>query len=167
MGGLLLAVLAGVLSAGMQLSNAYGHDAVVRTMQAHGVAAVPSEMGFWAAGLFGGALVNVLYPAVLMTRKKSWGVLVRHWPEASLGICMGAQLMLAFALFGFGRMLMGRFGDAQAPAIQLPMQIIGGLAVGFLAGEWRGVGRRPTLQICLAIGVLIVGALLSTYAQSL
>jgi len=167
LGGLVLAVVAGVLSAGMQLANAFGHDAIVDTMKEHGVSLVPSEMSFWAAGLFGGALVNVLYPALLMTRRKSWAVLGRHWPEMGLSLCFGCQLMLAFALFGYGRMQMGKFGDSQAPGIQLAMQIIGGLLVGILAGEWRGVPGKPRTQIAVAFAILIVGAILVTLAQNL
>lgn len=167
LGGLVLAVIAGVLSAGMQLANAFGHDAIVDTMKEHGVSLVPSEMSFWAAGLFGGALVNVLYPALLMTRRKSWAVLGRHWPEMGLSLCFGCQLMLAFAVFGYGRMQMGKFGDSQAPGIQLAMQIIGGLLVGILAGEWRGVPGKPRVQIAVAFAILIVGAILVTLAQNL
>jgi len=117
-------------------------------------------MSFWAAGLLCGALVNVIYPAALMTARRSWNVIARSWSEVLLSALIGAQLMLAFALFGYGRMQMGPYGDSQAPGIQLPMQIIGGIAVGFLAGEWRGVGRRPRVQIAVAIVVLIVGAIL-------
>ncbi len=167
LGGLVLAVVAGILSAGMQLANAFGHDPIVKTMQARGVSPIPSEMAFWAAGLLGGALVNVFYPAVLMTRNRSWGAIGRHWREGLLSVCFGGQLMLAFALFGYGRVQMGEFGDSQAPGIQLPMQIIGGVAVGFLAGEWRGVGRKPRTHICVAIAILIVGAILMTYAKTL
>jgi hypothetical protein len=167
LGGLILAVIAGVLSAGMQLANAYGHDAIVNTMKEHHIALVPSEMSFWAAGLFGGALVNVLYPAVLMTGKRSWNVLRRHWPEMGLSLCLGCQLMLAFALFGYGRTQMGEFGDSQAPGVQLAMQIIGGLLIGILAGEWSGVPGKPRLQIAAAIAVLVVGVILMTCAKTL
>jgi hypothetical protein len=166
LGGLVLAVIAGVLSAGMQLANAFGHDAIVNTMAEHKVSMIPSEMAFWAVGLLGGSLVNVLYPAVLMTRKKSWAVLTRHWPEAGLSLCFGGQLMLSFALFGYGRTQMGELGDSQAPGIQLPMQIIGGLIVGILAGEWSRVPGKPRVQIVVAFAVLIVGALLMTYAKT-
>jgi len=167
LGGLVLAVIAGVLSAGMQLANAFGHDPIVNAMKSHQVAVVPSEMSFWAAGLFGGALVNVLYPAALMTGKRSWDVLRRHWPEMGLSLCLGCQLMLAFALFGYGRMQMGKLGDSQAPGIQLAMQIVGSLLLGILAGEWRGVRGKPRVQIAAAFAMLFAGAVLMIYASTL
>jgi len=167
LGGLLLTILAGVLSAGMQLANAYGHDAIVSQMTERGVDLIPREMSFWAVGLLGGALVNVLYPTVLMSAKRSWHVLLEHPREILLSLVIGAQIMLAFALFGYGRTQMGRFGDSQAPGVQLAMQIIGGLVVGFLAGEWRNVPGKPQIQICAAIVVLVVGAVLMTYARTL
>lgn len=167
LGGLVLAIVAGVLSAGMQLANAWGHDDIVNQMAKHNVPPVPSEMAFWAAGLLGGSLVNVLYPALLMTRKRTWSLLARHWPEMGLSLCFGGQLMLSFALFGYGRMQMGALGDSQAPGIQLPMQIIGGLIVGILAGEWSRVPGKPRIHIAAAFAVLILGAVLMTYAKTL
>jgi hypothetical protein len=167
LGGLLLAILAGVLSAGMQLANAYGHDAIVGQMSERGVALVPREMSFWAVGLLGGALVNVFYPTVLMSAKKSWNVLAKHPGEVLLSLVIGGQLMLALAILGYGRAQMGRFGDSQAAGVQLAMQIIGGLVVGFLAGEWRGVPRKPKIQLCAAFLVLLVGAVLIKYAETM
>jgi hypothetical protein len=102
-----------------------------------------------------------------MSAKKSWNVLLEHPGEILLSLVIGGQIMLAFALFGYGRTQMGRFGDSQAPGVQLAMQIIGGLVVGFLAGEWRGIPGKPKIQICMAIAVLVIGAVLMSYAQTL
>jgi hypothetical protein len=151
----------------MQLANAYGHDPIVKQMTDRGVDLIPREMSFWAVGLLGGALLNVLYPTVLMSAKKSWNVLPKHPGEILLSLVIGVQIMLAFALFGYGRSQMGKAADSQAPGVQLAMQIIGGLVVGFLAGEWRGVPLKPRIQICAAIAVLVIGAVLMSYAQTL
>jgi hypothetical protein len=62
---------------------------------------------------------------------------------------------------------MGALGDSQAPGIQLPMQIIGGLIVGILAGEWSRVPGKPRIHIAAAFAVLILGAVLMTYAKTL
>ena len=94
-------------------------------------------------------------------------VLAKHPGETLLSLVIGGQLMLALAILGYGRTAMGRFGDSQAAGVQLAMQIIGGLVVGLLAGEWRGVPRRPKIQICAAILVLLVGAVLIKYAETM
>jgi len=41
-------------------------------MKAQGAGDLAANMAVWAAALLGGALVNVLYPGWIMTKKRSW-----------------------------------------------------------------------------------------------
>ena len=73
--GLVMVVLAGVLSVGWGFAFTYSQDPIIRAMTSHGAAPFPAGIAVWAVALLGAALPNVLYPAILMTRKKTWGVL--------------------------------------------------------------------------------------------
>ena len=63
-----------------------------------------------AVGLLGGALINVIYPAFLMTRRKNWNVLLESWKECSLAAIIGIQMCIAVALANKGMLLLGAFG---------------------------------------------------------
>lgn len=167
LGGLIMVVLAGVLSAGMPLAFVYGQAPIREAMASRGAGEVPANMAVWAGGLFGGALVNILYPALLMTVNRSWRVLRESWAELLLSLLIGTQLILGVALAGFGSLLLGPLGASVGFGIQQATQILGTQSVGFVSGEWRGVHGKPRRQMYTAIAVLIVGATVLVYARKL
>lgn len=167
LGGLIMAVIAGILSAGPALAFVYGHGPIVDAMKAHGAGEVPANFAVWAAGLFGGALVNILYPAWLITKNRSWGALGASWSELLLAVLIGTQLILAFGLQGLGMVMLGVLGASVGTGIQQAMQIVGSQGVGFVSGEWRGIGGRPRTQMIAAIVLLIVAVTIMVYAKTL
>jgi len=74
-GGLIMVVIAGALSAGISFAFVYNQGPIVSAMKAHGAGDIPANFAVWAIGLLGGALINVTYPIYLMTKSGSWGVL--------------------------------------------------------------------------------------------
>ena len=167
LGGLIMTIIAGVLSAGMALAFVYGQGPIRETMAAHGAGEFSSNMAVWAAGLFGGAVVNILYPACLMTLNRSWGTLARCWRELFLSALIGTQLIFSFALAGYGAVLLGALGASVGFGIQQAAQIMGTQGVGFISGEWRGVHGKPRRQMYTAIAVLAVGVAILVYAIKL
>ena len=73
--GLMMAILAGVLSAGISFTFVYSQGPIMAAMIRRGAGDIPANVAVWAAGLLAGATLNVLYPAYLMIRNRSWGVL--------------------------------------------------------------------------------------------
>jgi L-rhamnose-H+ transport protein len=90
-GGLIMTIIAGVLSCGMSLSFVYGQGPIVEAMKKQNASDVPATFAVWAVCLLGGSLLNVLYPAYLMTKKKSWGVLCESWKELVLAVIIGVN----------------------------------------------------------------------------
>jgi hypothetical protein len=121
----------------------------------------------WATGAFSGALLNLLYPAFFMTRRKSWGVLLTNWKEFGLTAIMGIQTLLALTLPGKGAVMLGALGASVGFGIQQAMQMVGGQGTGFISGEWRGVFGKPRLQMYGAIALLIVASIIMAYAKTL
>ena len=167
LGGLVMVIIAGVLSAGMPLAFVYGQGPIREAIQAAGAGEIPANMAVWAAGLFGGAMVNIIYPAVLMTKNKSWHVLGQCRHELLLATLIGTQLIIAFAVVGYGSLLLGVIGASVGFGIQQATQIFGTQGVGFISGEWRGVHGKPRRQMYTAIAILAVGVFLLVSAKLL
>ena len=47
-------------------------------------------------------MINIVYPAYLLTKKKSWGVLVTSWRQLVLAGIIGANIAISIVLLGSG-----------------------------------------------------------------
>jgi len=163
LGGLTAKAAADRIAKRLSLSQQPEADAAVR-VETDNVLAV---FAVWAVGLLGGAVVNVAYPAYLMTKNKSWGVLTTNWKEVFFSILIGVQFSLAAALTGKGMMLLGALGASVGAGIQQTMLMVGGQGLGFISGEWRGVHGKPRRQMYWAIAVLILATIIMAYGNTL
>lgn len=162
---LALCVIAGVLSCGMVLAFVYCQGPVVAAMKLRGAGDIPANLAVWAGGLLAGALLNVIYPAYLMTRKRSWGVLGQSRLELGLSMVMGISFALGIVLMGKGMLLLGASGASVGFGIQQAAQMMGNQGLGFISGEWRGVPAKPKSQMFIAIGILIIAAAIMAYGK--
>ncbi len=128
---------------------------------------IPATFGVFAIGLIGGALVNLGYAAYLLTRNKSWGVLFQSGREMGLAVLIGVDFSLAVALMGKGMLLLGALGASVGFGIQQAMQMTGTQLLGFISGEWQGVYGKPRQQMYLAIGILVLAAMVMAYGNTL
>lgn len=165
--GLIMAIVAGILSAGISFAFVYGHGPIVEAMKQRHAHDVPANFAVWAVGLSAGALLNVVYPAYLMTKHGSWGVLGRNIKEIGLAVIMGISFSIAVATLGKGMILLGALGAAVGFGIQQSMQMLAGQGVGFVTGEWRGVNGTPRYQMAVAILLFIVAAIIMAYGNHL
>lgn len=166
-----IAVLAGGLRASEAARRIEEKIAEARGANAPTVAvdtgSIPANFGVWAVGLAAGALVNLAYAAYLLTKKRSWGVLLERPGEILLAVVIGVNFSVAVALMGKGMLLLGAIGGSVGWGIQQAMQMTGSQALGFLSGEWRGVSRGPKSAMALAIAILLVAAGILAYSRSL
>jgi hypothetical protein len=128
---------------------------------------IAANFGVWAVGLMAGAAINIGYAAYLLTKRKSWGVLLGSGKEFILAIIIGVNFSVAVALMGKGMLLLGVLGGSVGWGIQQAMQMTGSQAVGFISGEWRGVLGRPRNQMILAIAVLMFAAVILAVGNTL
>ena len=167
LGGLLMTVIAGLTSAGISLSFVYGQGPIVEAMKAQGAGETIANIGVWAAALLGGAAVNIIFPAYLMTKNRNWGVLFANLPEAALASLIGIQFIFAVILMGRGMLLLGALGASIGFAIQQTMQIMGNQTVGFASGEWRGVLGKPRVLMMLSLAILVLAVAVLAYSNAL
>ena len=167
LGGLVMSIVAGVLSCGMSLAFVYGQGPIVQVMKAQGAGEVGATFAVWAVALLGGSLLNVLYPAYLMTRRQSWGVLAQSGTELALAAVIGVNMTVGIVLMGNGMLALGALGASVGFGIQQASQMLGNQAAGFLSGEWRGVVGTPRRQMYAAIALLILAAAIMAYGNRL
>lgn len=159
--GMIMAIIAGITSAGMSLAFVYSQGPIKEAMLAQGVPSIVSEtFAVWAVGIIGGAAINILFPAFLMTKHKSWSVLASSPRELLLSVIMGLNTIIAVVLMGKGMISIGAMGASIGFGIQQASQMIGNQSVGFIGGEWKGVHGMPRYQMYLAIGILIMAAVI-------
>jgi hypothetical protein len=166
-GGLVMVVVAGVLSCGMSLAFVYGQGPIVEAMKARGAGEIPSTFAVWAVCLMSGAMINLGYPLYLMAKNKSFGVLLQSVPELLLASVIGLNLGAGIVLMGTGMLWLGALGASVGFGIQQASQMIGGQGLGFLSGEWKGVHGTPRNQMYLAIVILIAAAIVMAFGNTL
>jgi L-rhamnose-H+ transport protein len=165
--GLIMTVIAGLLSCGISFAFVYSQGPIKDAMKAQGAGEIPSIFAVWAVGLMGGALVNIVYPIYLMTKKRSWGVLTQSWTDLLLALLIGINFCISVSAMGKGMLLLGALGASVGFGIQQAFQMTGGQAVGFISGEWRGVHGLPRHQMYAAIALLIAAAVIMAYGNRL
>ena len=167
LGGLIMAIIAGVISCGISFSFVYSQGPIKQALMAQGAGEIPANFGVWAVGLLAGAVINIIYPAWLMTKNRSWKILFTSKKDFLLSTMIGINFCIAVALMGKGMLLLGALGASVGFGIQQALQMLGGQSVGFISGEWKNVQGTPRRQMYGAILVLIVAAIVMAFGNSL
>ena len=165
--GLIMVVIAGVLSAGWGFAFVYSQGPIIEAMKEHGAGDFSASIAVWAFVLFGAAFVNVLYPVYLMSRRRSWKVLMTSTKDIGLSVIYGVLFFSASVLMANGMLRLGALGASVGVGITQGMLIVGGATLGFVSGEWRGITGTPRTQIKTAIAILILAVLMMAYGNSL
>lgn len=165
--GLIMAVLAGILSSGMGLSFVYGQDVVVAALKREGAGDISATYAVWAVCLIGGAIPSIAFPVWLLAKRKSWAVFATSFREFGLAALIGISASAAVALLGSGMLLLGALGASVGLGIQQATWMLGGQIVGFASGEWQGVDDLARRRIHWAIVLLIVAMAVLTYGNTL
>jgi L-rhamnose-H+ transport protein len=166
--GLVMAVLAAVLSTGLSFSFVYSQEAILNALiKSRHADEVAAHVAVWATVFLAGATLNLIYPAYLMCKHKSWPVLFGNLKENVLAAIFGLSFFIGVALLGKGMLLLGALGASVGWGVQQTAVMLGSQSVGFLGGEWKGIGSKPrTLMFC-SIAVLIAAAAIMTFGKSL
>ncbi len=164
--GLLLAILSGILSAGLALAFVYGQGPIIEAVKQQGVGEITSNVVVWALVCVGGLLVNVGYAAFLMTKKKNWNLLFSRKDELLFSSLAGLQFIVSVILMGRGMVLLGILGASVGFGIQQSMQIFGTQLVGFVSGEWKNVKGKPIKTMYLALFVILIAVIIFSYSNT-
>jgi L-rhamnose-H+ transport protein len=155
--GLVMVIVAGVLSAGWGFAFAYSSDPIIKAATAQGASRLAANFAVWAFALSGAVLPNLLYPVWLLSWRRSWNVIWAHPGEIGLSVIYGVLFFAPCVLLGKGMILLGPAGASVGTGITMATLILGGQILGFVSGEWRGVHGAPRRLMYIAI-VLLVAA---------
>jgi L-rhamnose-H+ transport protein len=161
----LIAVLAGILSAGLNFSFAFGQG-VTAAARAAGTSASSATYPVWALAMLGGMVPNLVYPAILCFHNHSWRVFLlslRH--DLALSLSLGVLFMGSTVLYGLGAVRLGLLGTSVGWGIMQIMQIIVGNISGFLTGEWKMAGSNLIRLVISGIAILIAASIVMAYGN--
>ena len=165
--GLIMAIIAGILSSCISLSFVYSQGPVIAAVKSQGASELVANVSVWAMGLMGGVLVNLGYPLWLMAKNRSAKKLFAFSKETAFAAIIGVQLLCGAIMLGRGMVLLGILGASVGFGIQQSLQIIGNQSVGFISGEWRGVNGKPRKILFSAIGIFIIAVVILAYANAI
>lgn len=128
---------------------------------------VIANFSVWALGMFGGGLVNIGYAVYLMLKNNTGRTFFKRKQELVYGGVIGLQFILSIVALGKGMVLLGVLGASVGFAIQQSMQIIGNQVVGFVGGEWRGVGGKPLVTMYTALAIVLVAVVILAISRNM
>lgn len=164
--GLILAIIAGIFSAGLSLAFVYSQGPITKSVRLQGVSEITANLTVWTLGIFGGALVNIIYAVYLMTRKKTWYLLFIRKEELIYGSLVGLQFIISIIILGKGMLLLGALGASIGFGIQQSLQVIGNQLVGFIGGEWKGINGKPRILMYLGLMVILLAVCVFAYSYT-
>lgn len=164
--GLILVILAGILSSGLSLSFVYGQAVIIDAVVNSGNSDITANFAVWAFGMLGGGLVNIIYTGYLMSKRKTWKMLFSNNGETFYGVIMGFQFILSIVFLGKGMLLLGSLGASVGFGIQQSMQVVGNQLVGFIRGEWRSVTGKPFFLLCAGLLTILTAIVILAYSNT-
>lgn len=165
--GLIMAIIAGFLQVGLSFAFVYSQGPISDALIAHRASSTVANLGVWAVTLPGGALVNILYPAWLMHRSKSWRTLLAEPHDLGWSLSMGLFFCLFVLAMGAGMQRMGPMGASVGFGVYQSLQLMASQTVGFVSGEWRGVERRPRMQMACSLGLLMMSVVILSIGKGI
>jgi hypothetical protein len=165
--GLILIIVSGVLSSGLSLAFVYSQGPVIEAVKLQGAGEITANFTVWALGIAGGAVINILYPAYMMLRKKTWHLLFARKDEILYGAIAGVQLILSIVFMGRGMVQLGILGASIGFGIQQSMQVVGNQLVGFVSGEWRAVNGRPRKIMFTSLVIILSAVIIFAFSNTM
>ena len=172
--GLLLSVLAGVLSAfyGFAIVSA---GPVVEIAKAHGAGQWGGNIAYLTANT-GAFVTSAIYALWLAKKNKSLGELVKL-PQGEgkaslplnyiLAILVGTLWYGQFFFYNLGHVRMGEQYAFTSWAIHMTMLVLFSNVTGIFFREWKGCSRKIIAYVVMGVIVLVAAVMMLTYGNQI
>jgi L-rhamnose-H+ transport protein len=167
--GVVVAVLAGVLSASMSYGVAAGKPIAALAVQ-RGTAPLWQNTPVFVVILAGGLTTNFLWCVALHIRNRSAtdyfdrsAPLLRNYLLSALA---GSIWYLQFMFYGMGNTQMGRY-EFSSWTLHMASIMTCGTLWGFALGEWSGSSRRTVSLVGLGLMILVAATVIVGYGNYL
>lgn len=162
--GLLVCVLAGVLSSGLNVAFHVGNVKGKIYDISLGLGNAPWQAGLstWTLVFLGGLISSVGFSCILLCKNKTWKgfKVAASGRNLVLTFLMAAAHFLCIFFYGMGATALGKLGTSVAFAIFQSFAVILGISLGFFTGEWKGASDRSKRWLFIGLTVLILGIII-------
>lgn len=155
--GLLIAILAGVLSCLPNVGVAFGAN-VIHAAAMLKVSGSSSGNTVWALLFTFGCVVNLSYCFYLMLSRKTMRQYFARATTRNLGLsaAMAAIWIGSFYLYGAGATRLGHLGVVVGWPLFISLSIIVGNVWGLSRGEWKGSPPKARQLLNRGLGILMI-----------
>ena len=166
--GIGIAVFSGVTSSCLNLGFAFS-ERIPEIAVSHGASVWASSLASWQLIFWSGFVVCGSVALFLMIKNHTWGNFAKPGAagDAGLALIMAVLNISGLLLYGLGAHYIGDLGTSLGFTVYMSIIIIVANLLGFMTGEWRGVGAKPVRHIIAAILVLVVGICILGLGNSL
>ncbi|MHC4637905.1 MAG: L-rhamnose/proton symporter RhaT [Planctomycetota bacterium] len=168
--GILVAVIAGVLSACMAYAFQAGKP-IQEAAASKGIPSVLSNIPLLVVVLLGGFTTNCIWCLWLSRKNRTYSDYVKAepgWLMKNYLLCMtsGVLWYMQFFFYGMGTTQMGKY-DFASWTLHMAFIIITSNVIGLLTKEWKGSGRKTISCILAGIFTLILSTVIIGLAGKL
>lgn len=166
--GLMLSVIAGVLSPTTNFAVAFGGPLLKQAAE-HGASEAFRANILWPPFLTATLIPYMIYCALLWKKNNSFRFFSLEGTSHyyGLGAVMGLLWTSSLVMFGAVTTYMGTLGPVLGWPLFMSVIIITSNVWGFATGEWKQAGGKPVKIMLSGIGFLILGFCTLAYASSL
>jgi L-rhamnose-H+ transport protein len=155
--GLILCILAGVLSGLVNFAFIYGTE-ITQQAQHSGADPLSAINALWALVFTANYVANVGYCVYLMVRNGTGNKLFAsgtgaYWVRA---ILMGVFWSAGIVVYGLGAYKLGKYGAFIGFPMLLAASLLTGNFVGWISGEWKGADAKSSQTMFAGIGLLLI-----------
>ncbi len=160
--GMLLAAiggaLSGLLSLGMNMN--WAKEIAGAAIQAGGAAPHQAVNAILALVLLGGAVPNILYCLLLLSKNQTW----KRYQESKTGfywlvlLLIGVMYSGSVALWGMSTAenMLGKLGPSIGWALNIGMIVISSNIGGFATGEWKNSGAKAVRTMLGGLAIMML-----------
>lgn len=164
--GLLICVCSGIFSSALNLSYAFGAEAIQHARQL-GATAMWASNAVAALATSGGFAANLIYCGYQLRKRGSLRLFslkgtARNW---FLGALMGVLWFGGLSLYGVGALHMGTLGISLGWPLLMGTIILTSNAGGYIAGEWSGTDRKIRYYLCSGMAIILLALGVLAMAQ--
>ncbi len=164
--GLLIAVLAGVFSAFINIGFSFGGN-VIEAARQLGVSGTFSGTAVWSVFFTTAFVVNMGYCLILMIKRRTLRDFVNPYLflNAFLGLAMCGLFICAIYIYSMGATCLGSWGEVPGWVLFMSVDIITGNLWGLFTGEWDNTPPAARKLLRLGISVIICAILIVALSQ--
>jgi L-rhamnose-H+ transport protein len=166
--GILVSIASGITSACLNLGFAFSSK-ITDTARKFGAPGWAAGLASWQLLFWGGFITCGIFCSILTVKNRTWRnfALPNAGHDFVLTLEMAVLHFVNLLLYGMGAYFIGALGTSLGFASYTSISIIAANILGFMTGEWRGVGNRPVGWIVAATIVLVVSVCVLGYGNGM